>query len=164
MDHELCLYADAITETDTSSIPTGSFTCISGTPFDFQQPKRIGLDIDRTDSYLNGGFDNNYVLNRRRVSSLFKAATVTSSSSGITMDVFTTKPGVQLYTGNYLDGTITGKNEIQYRKHQGFCLETQYFPDAVHHPHFPSPLHTSSDPYRHCTVYFFSGQHDLSHK
>ena len=149
-DHELEIVADKITAIDTSLITTGEFTCVEGTPFDFRTAKAIGKDMDAADEYSKtGGFDHNFVLNAPG-----KAASVYSPKTGIRMTVYTDSPGIQLYTGNMLTGSVTGKG-ITYNKHSGFCLETQFYPDAVNKPNFPSCVVTKGKPQEFYTEFRF---------
>ena len=122
-------------------IPTGELTPVDGTPFDFRKPTAIGARIDAADDQiaLGGGYDHNFVVNGM-AGTLRPAAHVIDPSSGRTMDVITTEPGVQFYTGNFLDGTITGKGGKRLREARGFCLETQHYPDSPNKPKFPSTV------------------------
>ena len=139
-DHELEIVADKITAVDAALIPTGEFIDVTGTPFDFRTPKTIGQDIDAADKATNtGGYDHNFVLRAPG-----KAASAYSPSTGIRMTVSTNSPGIQLYTGNFLAGTV-GKGAT-YNKHSGFCLETQFYPDSINQPNFPSCVVTKDKP------------------
>jgi aldose 1-epimerase len=132
-DHELQIFSDKITEVDTGLIPTGNFVETANTPFDFTTPKPLGRDLKAAGEVNNtGGYDHNYVLRGEG-----KAATAYSPATGIRMTVSTNLPGMQLYTGNFIDGTVTGKSTT-YQQYSGFCLETQFFPDSINHPSFPS--------------------------
>ncbi len=154
LDHELKLATDKYTVADDTLIPTGEIKSARGTPLDFTTSTPIG-------KHMNGlkadpiGYDHNYVLPGDGKSPKL-AATVYEPSSGRVMEVFTTEPGVQFYTGNFLDGTLTGKGGVPYRKHQGFCLETQHYPDSVHHPEFPSTILRPGSTYTQTTIYKFS--------
>jgi aldose 1-epimerase len=152
LGHELMIPADKVTPTDDALIPTGEFQDVKGTPFDFTTPRTIGSRIDKL-KVKPVGYDINYVL--RDGKELRHAAWVHEPKSGRVMEVFTSEPGVQFYTGNFLDGSIKGLGGI-YRQHQAFCLETQHFPDAVHHPNFPSVILRPGQTYRQTTVYRFS--------
>lgn len=134
LDHILAINADRYTPIDNTSIPLGPLECVEGTPLDFRSPKPIGRDIEVPHPQLvNGsGFDHNYVLNACGDISI-PAARLESPTSGIVMDLFTTEPGVQLYTGNFLDGTVVGKRGIVYGRRSAVCLETQKFPDSPNH-------------------------------
>ena len=150
INHELMLNADQITEVTADLIPTGKFLEVGGTAFDFTKSKSIGTDA----AAAGNGYDQNFVLNKE-AEGLTLAATVYEQVTGRVMEVFTTEPGVQLYTANYLDGTLKGKKGILYRKHFGLCLETQHFPDAIHHPHFPSSVLRPGELYSQETIYRF---------
>ena len=139
-DHELEIMADKITAIDADLITNGEYMDVAGTPFDFRTPKTIGQDIDAADKFSKtGGYDHNYVLRAPG-----KAASAYAPSTGIRMTVSTNSPGIQLYTGNFLAGT-QGKGAT-YNKHSGFCLETQFFPDGINKPHFPSCIVTKGNP------------------
>ncbi len=137
-------------------IPTGELCYVGGTPMDLQRPTRIGDRIDCDDEQLHygGGFDHNWVINRSG-NGLVLAARVAEPGSGRVMEVLTTEPGVQFYTGNNLDGTIAGKAGRLYGPRSGFCLETQHFPDSPNQPAFPSTILRPGDTYRSETVYRF---------
>ncbi|MCL1878701.1 MAG: galactose-1-epimerase [Defluviitaleaceae bacterium] len=131
--HEVEICSDKITAVNDVLIPTGDFIDVTGTPFDFRTAQTIGARITAAGDVNNtGGYDHNYVLRGEG-----KAASVFAPKTGIRMTVSTNSPGMQLYTGNFLDGTVTGKG-VTYQKHSGFCLETQLFPDGINHPNFPS--------------------------
>jgi aldose 1-epimerase len=147
--HELTIDAAFYTPVDAALIPTGEILSVSGTPLDFRTMKRIGRDIAATGS----GYDHNYVLTvEADVRGLRRAAMARDPESRRTLQIYTTQPGVQLYTGNFLDGSVSGIGG-RYQKHGGFCLETQHFPDSVHHAHFPSTIVRPSEPYRHVIEY-----------
>ena len=142
--HEMQIFADKFTPVDETLIPTGKLQDIAGTPFDFRVAKLIGQDIDAA-----GGYDHNFVLRGPGV-----AASVYSPVSGIRMTVKTNSPGMQFYTGNFLDGTVQGKG-VNYQKQTAFCLETQFYPDAVNKPEFPSPVVTAESPQEFYTEFGF---------
>ena len=123
---------------------------------DFRQPQTIGARIDHDDEqiWLGGGYDHNFVLDRGGDEPEV-LMTVYEATTGRVMEVLTTEPGVQFYTGNFLDGSLTGKNQVALRRRTGFCLETQHFPDSPHHGHFPSTVLEPGDTYRSATVYRF---------
>lgn len=142
----------AITQTDENSTPTGVLLPVEGTPFDLRIPRDFldGLAMDHPQLTLGNGYDHNFVLHTAPVSPLSPAARVTGG--GLRLECFTTQPGLQLYTANYLDGT-PGKGGAAYGPRSAFCLETQGWPDAVHHANFPSPVLQAGQVYRHRTVY-----------
>ncbi len=156
MDHVLQLDADRFTPVDAGLIPTGELATVGGTPFDFRQPTRIGERIDAADEQLRrgGGYDHNFVLTSG-ASGLRRAAQVWEPTSGRTLEVWTTEPGVQFYTGNFLDGTIHGKNGRVYARRFGFCLETQHFPDSPNHAAFPSTILRPGQTFASQTVFAF---------
>jgi len=151
LDHELMLNADYFTPVDEELIPTGEIRPVAGTPWDFTKPKPIGAEM----AAVPGGYDHNFVL-RGETGTLKLAARVTEPSTGRVMEIYTTEPGVQFYSGNFLDGTITGKGGKVYQKHFGFCLETQHFPDSPNHPHFPSTILRPGQKYTSLTIHKFS--------
>lgn len=150
LDHELQIHAPQMTEVGPSGIPTGNILEVRNTPFDFTRPYTIGSRIHETPA----GYDHNYV--RFPYGDLPKVvAVVRSPITGISMTVWTTQPGVQLYTGNFLDATLTGKSGKPYGHHAGFCLETQHFPDSPNNPHFPRTLLEPGETYQESTIYRF---------
>ncbi|MDO5422957.1 MAG: aldose epimerase family protein [Eubacteriales bacterium] len=155
-DHVLWLDADAFTPTDADSIPTGEIRPVEGTPFDFRSPKEIGLEIDSDYEQIvkGGGYDHNFVLNHQG-EGIRKIAEVTLPAMGRKMEVFTDLPGVQFYAGNFIGEEKTGKGGVHYGKRQGLCLETQVYPDAVHHENFPSSVLKAGEVYDTTTVYRF---------
>ena len=158
LNHVLVINADSITAVaDAGLIPTGEIISIKGTPLDFTEPHAIGERIEEKDSVLifGSGYDLNYVINKEPGELAF-AASAYEPESGRFMEVFTTEPGVQLYTGNHLGGTETGKSGKPYIKRTGFCLETQHFPDSPNQPGFPSTLVEPGDVYESTTIYKFS--------
>jgi aldose 1-epimerase len=157
LGHQLTLAADRFTPVDAGLIPTGELRPVEGTPFDFRQPHAIGERIgeDNEQLRLGKGYDHNFVLNGA-MGTLRAAAKVVEPTSGRTMEVLTTEPGVQFYTGNFLDGSITGKSGKVYKQRYAFCLETQHFPDSPNHPQFPSVVVKPGVPYHSTTVFRFS--------
>jgi aldose 1-epimerase len=151
LKHMLTLNADAYTPVDATLIPTGEIAKVAGTPFDFTSPKAIGERIDQ----VTGGYDHNFVLTNAS-DTLHLAATVVDPSSGRKLEVLTTEPGIQFYTGNFLDGTLKVSGGWQAQKHYGFCLETQHFPDSPNKPQFPSTLLNPGKKYVTKTIYRFS--------
>jgi aldose 1-epimerase len=157
LDHRLTINADRFTAVDSTLIPTGELRSVEGTPMDFTEPTPIGARIDSAYRQLEygGGYDHNYVLNKDETGAMTLAARVYEPSSGRVMKVRTTQPGVQFYTGNFLDGSLTGKGGHVYERRYGFCLETQHFPDSPHHDNFPSVTLNPGETYRQTTVYEF---------
>jgi len=153
LGHVLQIEADAITAVDSAAnlIPTGEIVPVAGTPFDFATPHAIGERIGQ----VEGGYDHNFVL-RSGGGKLALAAHVEEPVSGRIMEIWTDQPGIQLYTGNFLDGTVVGKDGKAYQKHYAFCLETQHFPDSPNHPNFPSTILEPGQTYRTTTVHKFS--------
>ncbi|MGE5581045.1 MAG: aldose epimerase family protein [Bacillota bacterium] len=151
LNHQLTLNADHYTEVAEGLIPTGELRPVKASPLDFTVAKAIGAEIAK----VEGGYDHNYVLNKKP-NELSQAAKVYEPISGRTMEVFTTEPGIQFYTGNFLDGANKGKAGKSYGKHAAFCLETQHFPDSPNHPEFPSTILNPGDTYHQATVYKFS--------
>jgi aldose 1-epimerase len=151
LNHELVLMADSVTPTDSTLIPTGILTPVSGTAFDFTSAHKIGERIDQ----VPGGYDINYKL-RNKTGEYVQAAEVFDPFSGRVLEAFTTEPGIQFYTGNFLDGSLTGINGVVYQKHYGFCLEAQHFPDSPNKPQFPTVVLRPGEKYRQLTVYRFS--------
>ena len=150
LGHSLFIHADRYTPVNEQLIPTGELKPVEGGPFDFRQEKTIGRDFEQ----VEGGYDHNFVLNGSGELSL--AARLTSPLTGITMEVYTDQPGMQFYSGNFLDGTITGKGGQAYPKHYGLCLETQHFPDSPNQPSFPSTELRPGEIFQSLTVYKFS--------
>ena len=158
LGHVLTIDADRYVPVDSTFIPTGDLASVAGTPFDFRKPTAIGARIDQRDPQLtNGhGYDHTFVLNRPAGgAALVHAAHVMEPTSGRTLDVATTEPGVQFYTGNFLDGKVAGKNGHAYPHRGGFCLETHHFPDSPNKPQFPSTILRPGETYRSRTVFTF---------
>jgi aldose 1-epimerase len=157
LGHELHVNASRFTPVDAGLIPTGELRPVNGSPFDFRTPIALGARIGSPDRQLElaGGYDHNFVLDRDGHRSLAPAARVVEPVSGRTLDVHTTEPGLQLYSGNFLDGSITGKEGRRYGHRSGFCLETQHFPDSPNHPSFPSVVLRPDDAYESASVYAF---------
>lgn len=156
LDHELTLIADHYTPVDETGIPTGEIAAVEGTVMDFTKPTTIGARIEQLIGNP-GGYDHNYVLNSQN-GTMAPAARVYEPKSGRVLEVLTTEPGVQLYTGNYLDGTVTGKGGKVYKKRYGLCLETQHYPDSVNQPGFPTTILGPRMTYRQTTIHRFSTQ------
>jgi aldose 1-epimerase len=166
LDHELMIAAEGFLAVDKNLIPLGEVKPVASTPFDFRIAKPIGLDINVSEEQLkNGqGYDHNWVLFDKakakteniRNQEVQLAATVYEPESGRFMEVFTSEPGMQFYSGNFLDGNYKGKYGVVYQDRFGFCLETQHFPDSPNQPAFPSTLLLPGQMYRSVTVYRFS--------
>ncbi len=156
LGHELTLHADRYTPVDDTLIPTGELAPVDGTPFDFRKPTVIGARINNDDPQLKAGkgYDHNWVLNRSG-NGLQPAARVVEPKTGRTLEISTTEPGIQFYSGNFLDGTISGKSGAVYKHRTGFCLETQHFPDSPNKPKFPTTTLRPGAEYRTQTVFTF---------
>jgi len=156
LGHELMINADSFTPVDAGLIPTGEIEPVAGTPFDFRTPTAIGARIDADDPQLQlgPGYDHNWVLDRTGPG-LQLAARVVEPTTGRTLEVRTTEPGLQFYAGNFLDGTLVGKSGHPYQFRSGFCLETQHFPDSPNKPQFPSTILQPGQDYRSETVFTF---------
>ena len=153
LDEELTLNASTYTPVDTTLIPTGQIAKVAGTPMDFLKSKIIGKDISK----VKGGYDHNFVINRKD-SLLALAATVYEPVSGRQMQVWTTQPGIQFYTSNFMDGTLTNRNGKKIQQHGALCLETQHFPDSPNQPLFPNVILVPGQIYHETTVYEFSAK------
>ena len=151
LDESLLIDADNFTPVDSSLIPTGEIKTVKGSPFDFTKATKIGARVDS----VKGGYDHNYVLNKKDTS-LTKAATLTDDRSGRTLEVFTTQPGMQFYTGNFLDGTIKTSQGAGIQKYAALCMETQHFPDSPNEPKFPTTILLPGQKYHSITVYKLS--------
>ncbi|MDN3655702.1 aldose epimerase family protein [Ferruginibacter paludis] len=151
LDHTLMIDADNYTPVDTTLIPTGEIKSVKGTPFDFTKAKKIGLEIGA----VSGGYDHNFVLNKKD-SSLSKIVELKDSISGRTLEVYTTQPGVQFYTGNFLDGKFSTPDGKKINQHAAMCLETQHFPDSPNEPKFPTTLLLPGQQFHSVTVYKLS--------
>ncbi len=151
LQHEVMINADKYTDVDSLLIPNGKLPDVKGTPMDFTSAKAVGKEIDS----VKGGYDHNWVLNKD-AEVLEKVASAHDPVSGRFMEVFTTEPGLQFYTGNFLNGKLTGKNQKVYGKHAAFCMETQHFPDSPNQPTFPSTTLEPGKKYHQVTVYRFS--------
>jgi len=152
-DHEMLLFAERYTVPSAKLVPTGEIAPVAGTPLDFTVPRRIGERLGEMTNKPQG-YDHNYVLTGAD-GMIAPCARVSEPTTGRVMEVETTEPGVQFYSGNFLDGKITGKRGVVYGQHHGFCLETQHFPDSIHHPHFPSTVLRPGEIYRQTTIYRF---------
>jgi len=158
LNHEVWLNADRFTPVDKNLIPTGELRAVKGTPLDFTTSIRIGTRID--DNYdqlsLAGGYDHNFIINHKNKDDLTLAARVYEPNTGRVLEVSTTEPAIHLYTGNFLDGTVTGKQGHVYQRRSGFCLETGHYPDSPNHPEFPTTILRPGETFRSKTVFRFS--------
>jgi aldose 1-epimerase len=156
LDQVLSIPARQFTPVDSTLIPTGELAAVAGTPFDFTVPHTIGGRIgdDNEQLRFGGGYDHNFVLDGANIG-MHPAAFVRDPGSGRTLEISTTEPGVQFYSGNFLDGSITGKAGHVYRHRSGFCLETQHFPDSPNHADFPGTILRPGESYRSRTVWRF---------
>ena len=159
LNHRLFVNAARFTPTDAGSIPTGELRSVRGTPFDFTRATTIGARInqDYEQLRLGKGYDHNFILNGI-MGTLRRSARVYEPTTGRVMEVWTTEPGMQLYSGNFLDGTLTGKNGKVYQQRYGFCLETQHYPDSPNKPNFPTTVLRKGGRYHTITIYKFSVQ------
>jgi aldose 1-epimerase len=159
LNHELMINADRFTPVDSGLIPTGELRVVNGTPFDFTNPTKIGARINDLDEQLkNGkGYDHNWVLIKSGYE-LALAATVKEPISGRIMEVWTTEPGLQFYSGNFLDGTDIGKGGKKYKFRTALCLEAQHFPDSPNQPNFPSTILKPGEVYSQKTIYKFKSE------
>jgi aldose 1-epimerase len=159
LNHQVTLKANRFIPTDAGSIPTGELRNVQGTPFSFLKPTAVGERINQADQQLEfgKGYDHTWVVNGR-AGTLRQAASVYESTTGRVMDVWTTEPGVQFYTGNFLDGTLTGKSGKLYPHRSGFCLETQHYPDSPNQPKFPTTTLRKGAVYKSTTIYRFSAK------
>ena len=157
IDNLICqINADFYIPIDETSIPTGEIRKVEGTPFDFRSPKTVGQDIDADDEQIkNGaGYDHCFVLNKKEEGELSFAAKITEPVSGRTMEVFTTEPGVQVYTDNWADG-YKGQHGATFPRRSAICFEAQHFPDSPNHPYFPSVVLKAGEQYKQKTIYRF---------
>ncbi len=159
LDHELSINADRYTPVDATLIPNGELAPVEGTPFDFRKAKTIGRDIEQDHEQLEfgGGYDHNWVLNRQK-DELELAATLYEPKSGRQLEVFTTEPGIQFYSGNFLSGALKGKSGKPYVHRGGLCLETQHYPDSPNQPTFPNTILHPGETYTSKTVFKFSAK------
>jgi aldose 1-epimerase len=153
LGHELMLNADQYLPVDAGLIPLGKSQAVQGTPMDFTQPKTIGSRIDQ----VEGGYDHCYVLNKKQPGEMSLAGRVVDPKSGRVMEIYTTQPAIQFYTGNFLDGSVSGDG-VAYQKHYALCLETEHYPDSPNHPEYPSTVLRPGQTYHEVTVYKFGVQ------
>jgi aldose 1-epimerase len=157
LGHVVYINADRFTPVDSTLIPTGELKPVAGTPFDFTKPTTIGARIGNTNDeqiVFGGGYDHNWVLNKKP-GEMSLAASIYEPVTGRAMEVWSTSPGVQFYSGNFLDGTITGKNGQVYEFRNGFCFEPQHFPDSPNHPEFPTTELKPGETYQNTIIYKF---------
>lgn len=157
LDHEMMINASYYTPVDETLIPTGEIVTTSDTPMDFQASKPIGRDINDANQQLEFGmgYDHNWVLNKSNEQKIELAATAYSPQSGNTLKVYTDQPGIQFYTGNFLDGSFQGKDNTFYQQQNAFCLESQHFPDSPNQPNFPSTVLRPGELYKTTTIFEF---------
>lgn len=157
LDQVLMINADKYTPVDSTLIPTGEIADVAGTPFDFRKATPIGERINEDNQQLKYGmgYDHNFVLNKKD-EEMSLAATVVDPASGRELEIYTTEPGIQFYSGNFLDGTITGVNGAVYKHRDSFCLETQHYPDSPNHPNFPGTVLNPGQTYTSSTIYKFT--------
>jgi aldose 1-epimerase len=157
LDHELMINADYFTPVDAGLIPTGEIRPVVGTPMDFRTVKAIGKDIEADDEQIlyGNGYDHNWVLNDYN-SQVRLSATLYEKETGRLMEVLTDQPGLQFYSGNFLDGSMTGKGGVKYNHRTALCLEAQAFPDSPNKPNFPSVVLRPGEEYKQTTIYRFS--------
>jgi aldose 1-epimerase len=155
LGHVLRLDADRYTPADTDLLPIGGVAPVEGTPLDFREPKKVGRGMGSAHPQMHvaGGYDHNYVLNG---SGLRRVARLVDPGCGRALEVYTTQPGLQLYTGNFLDGSDAGRDGAPYLKHGGICLETQHYPDSPNHPEYPSTALRPGETYNQETVFRFT--------
>lgn len=157
LGHELMINGDAYTPVGPGLIPNGCIELVAGTPFDFRAPRKIGERVSDADEQLRrgGGYDHNFVLNREAAKGIRPAVSAYEPRSGRVLELFATEPGVQFYSGNFLDGTLTGKGRT-YGYRSGFCIEPQHFPDSPNQPTFPNTILRPGEEYHSMSRYVFS--------
>jgi aldose 1-epimerase len=157
LDHLMTIHASRFTPVDSTKIPTGESAPVEGTPFDFREPTAIGARIAANDTQIKfgNGYDHNFVLDRTG-DGMFAAAHVLEPQTGRVLDISTTEPGMQFYTGNFLDGSLVGKSAHVYKQRMGFALETQHYPDSPNQPRFPNTILHPGEAYHSKTVFAFS--------
>ena len=157
-NHILKLNSDYFSPVDSNLIPTGEKKPVAGSPFDFRRPKAIGTDINSSDDQIvyGGGYDHNFILNRQHQDSLSRAATVFEPNRGVKMEIFTTEPGIQFYSGNFMDGSDIGKYEKRFLYRESFALETQHYPDSPNNESFPNVFLLPTEIYKSKSIYKFT--------
>ena len=157
LDHEILINADRYTPINDESIPTGEIAAVAGTPLDFRTPKTIGQDIEADHQQISfgSGFDHNFIINNSTPGELVLAASVRSPETGRTLTVYTDQPGMQFYTGNFLNGALVGKAGAVYARRSAFCLETQHYPDSPNKPNFPTTVLRPGEQYSTRTIFEF---------
>ncbi len=158
LNHQMQIHTPWYLPVNGLQVPKGDIVHVTGTPFDFQMPKQIGIDIELNDQQLklSGGYDHSWVLEKSHTPVLKHAATVSSTDSGRVLNVYTTEPAVHFYSANFIDEGTKGKKGAVYSKRNSFCLETQHFPDAPNNPHFPSTVLRAGENFYSKTVFRFS--------
>ena len=156
-DHQLQVNAKQYLPVNDMVVPNGNLADISGTPFDFSMPKPIGQDIDADHEQINlgSGYDHSWVLKKEHSQEVVLAVQATEDKSGRKLTVYTTEPALHIYTGNFLDGSVKGKDGYAYQRREGFCLETQNYPDSPNKPHFPSALLKAGEVFSSKTIFEF---------
>jgi aldose 1-epimerase len=160
LDHLVTINADKFTPVDRGQIPTGELKPVAGTPFDFRSPTAIGAHINVADEQLKagGGYDHNWVVNQKKPGALGLQARAESPKTGIVLEVFSTEPAMQFYSGNFLDGSLVGKKGVAYAYRSAFCFEPQHFPDSPNQPAFPSTVLKPGQTYTNTIIYKFSAK------
>lgn len=164
MDHSMCIHASRYIPIQPDAIPTGELRLVGGTPFDFVEPKRIGQDLNASDEQIkNGtGYDHCFVINKDEFGDLALAAEVSAPVSGIGLRVFTTLPGLQFYSGNFLSGAVESHEGVIYQPHQAFCLEPEFFPDSPNQSGFPNCLLRPEETFEHLMIFQFFNAKELN--
>ena len=159
-NHILKLNSDFFTPVDSTLIPLGEKRLVDDSPFDFRKPKKIGSEINSSDDQIvyGGGYDHNFILNKKAQGTLSHAATVFESNRGVKMDIFTTEPGIQFYGGNFMDGSDIGKYGKKFLYRESFALETQHYPDSPNNQDFPNVYLSPSETYKSTSIYRFTSE------
>ncbi|TKK64541.1 galactose mutarotase [Ilyomonas limi] len=159
LNHSLTIYSNEYTEKNEHNQPTGKFINVANTVFDFRSAKRLGTAINDAVLKNDRGYDHNFVLKHHHSEELVHAATLSDNETGRKMDVYTTAPGIQVYTANFWDGSVNGSQNVIYKKHSAIALETQLFPDSPNHAHFPTAILHPGEEYNSTTIYTFGFTH-----